>query len=98
MLLTPELPQLFQGQEMGLRAPWRFFCDHDPELSALVREGRAAFLRQFARLATHETQAALPDPTTRATFDACILDAPPLDNTCLNKPCDLIVLRKKLPL
>jgi len=98
LLLSPEIPMLFQGQEMGSRAPWRFFCDHDPELSALVREGRAAFLRQFARLATHETQAALPDPTTRATFDACILDEPPLDNPWLRLHRDLIALRKQLPL
>ncbi len=98
LLLSPELPMLFQGQELGSRARWTFFCDHDPELSKLVRQGRADFLRQFARLATHEAQAALPDPTARATFDACILDdalrTP--DNPWVRLHRDLIALRKQL--
>jgi maltooligosyltrehalose trehalohydrolase len=98
LLLSPEIPMLFQGQETGSRAPWRFFCDHDPELSKLVREGRAAFLRQFARLATTEAQAALPDPTTVATFNACVLDERERhhDNPWVRLHHDLIVLRRTI--
>ena len=57
---------LFQGQETGSTRPWRYFVDHDPALDQLVRDGRAEFLAQFARLATPEAQAALPDPGDRA--------------------------------
>ena len=99
LLLAPEIPMLFQGQETGTHRPWRFFCDHDPELGRLVREGRASFLRQFARLATPEVQARLPDPTAVPTFEDCILDpaerAP--DNPWVRLHRDLIALRRGLP-
>jgi len=99
LLLGPEIPMLFQGQETGTRRPWRFFCDHDPELGKLVREGRAAFLRQFARLATPEVQARLPDPTAQATFEACILDPAERtpDNPWVRLHRDLIAVRRQLP-
>jgi len=99
LLLSPEIPMLFQGQETGARTPWRFFCDHEPELNKLVREGRGAFLRQFARLATSEIQAALPDPTAGATFQDCILDPAErtLDNPWVRLHRDLLALRRRLP-
>jgi maltooligosyltrehalose trehalohydrolase len=96
LLLGPQIPMLFQGQETGTRTPWRFFCDHDPELNKRVREGRAGFLHQFARLATPEARAALPDPTAAATFEACILDPAERtpDNPWVRLHRDLIALRK----
>jgi len=99
LLLSPEIPMLFQGQETGARAPWRFFADHDPELNKLVREGRAAFLGQFARLATSESRAALPDPTAKATFEACILDERErsFDNPWVKLHRDLLQLRRTMP-
>ena len=74
LLLAPELPMLFQGQEHGSTKPWHYFIDHDRELAEVVRAGRAHFLSQFARLATAEAQAALPDPAANATFAECVLD------------------------
>jgi maltooligosyltrehalose trehalohydrolase len=74
LLLSPQLPMLFQGQETGTTRPWQFFVDHDAELNHLVRAGRAEFLTQFARLASSEVRAALPDPGARETFAACVLD------------------------
>src|SRR6185503_11383469 len=72
------------------------FVDHDDELSKLVRHGRARFLTQFARLATPEAQAALPDPSARATFDDCILDARErdFDAPMVQLHRDLIALRR----
>jgi maltooligosyltrehalose trehalohydrolase len=52
-----------------------YFCGHRGELADGVRRGRARFVAQFARLASAEAQAALPDPCARRTFDACVLDA-----------------------
>src|SRR6185503_16292520 len=57
LLLGPQIPMLFQGQETGSTRPFRFFVDHDDELNRLVRHGGADFLKQFARLATPEVQA-----------------------------------------
>jgi maltooligosyltrehalose trehalohydrolase len=77
LLLSPSVPMLFQGQETGSRRPWQFFCDHEADLAPAVRRGRAAFMRQFERLATAEAQAWLAehaDPGARASFTACILD------------------------
>jgi maltooligosyltrehalose trehalohydrolase len=74
LLLSPELPMLFQGQEHAARQPWQFFADHAADLHEPIRTGRAKFMAQFAHLATAEAQAALPDPNARQTFEACRLD------------------------
>jgi maltooligosyltrehalose trehalohydrolase len=74
LLLSPELPLLFQGQEMASSRPWRYFADHDGDLARDVARGRAAFLSQFASLRTAESQAALVDPTDRRAVRECVLD------------------------
>ena len=50
LLLGPQTPMLFQGQEFATSSPFLFFADHNPELSQLVRKGRAEFLAQFRSL------------------------------------------------
>jgi maltooligosyltrehalose trehalohydrolase len=50
LLLGPQTPMLFQGQEFAASSPFLFFADHTAELIELVRDGRAQFLRQFASL------------------------------------------------
>ena len=97
LLLGPELPLLFQGQETGTAKPWRFFVDHDPELDRLVREGRAGFLSQFARLGTREAQAVLPDPGAARTFEECVLDHADRDGPIARLHRDLIRLRREHP-
>ena len=47
LLLQPQTPMLFQGQEFGARSPFLYFADHKPELAKLVRDGRLEFLAQF---------------------------------------------------
>jgi maltooligosyltrehalose trehalohydrolase len=94
LLLGPQIPMLFQGQETGSRRRWLFFIDHEPGLAELVREGRASFLAQFARLGSHEAQAALPDPVARGTFEACILDEVH-ESPWLALHRDLIALRRR---
>jgi maltooligosyltrehalose trehalohydrolase len=74
LLLAPSTPMLFQGQEFGSSAPFLYFADYDGELRRTVREGRAAFLAQFASIATPEIMALLPDPTDLNTFESCKLD------------------------
>jgi maltooligosyltrehalose trehalohydrolase len=74
LLLGPATPMMFQGQEFGATAPFYFFADHEPELAALVKKGRADFLAQFRALATGAARARLPDPAARATYEACKLE------------------------
>ena len=74
LLLAPQNPLLFQGQEFAASAPFLFFADHKPELADAVRSGRAEFLSQFASIATPGAQAQLADPGNPRTFEVCKLD------------------------
>ena len=63
--LAPFTPMLFQGEEYGERAPFRFFSDHiDPEIATATREGRR---REFAAFAAFGEE--IPDPQDPATFE-----------------------------
>ncbi|HSE93919.1 MAG TPA: malto-oligosyltrehalose trehalohydrolase [Methylomirabilota bacterium] len=74
LLLAPQTPLLFQGQEFCASAPWLFFADHAPGLARAVSRGRDQFLAQFPSLGTAETRAGLPEPGDPATFERCKLD------------------------
>jgi len=45
LLLAPQIPMLFMGEELGSRTPFLYFTDHKEELAQAVREGRK---REFA--------------------------------------------------
>jgi maltooligosyltrehalose trehalohydrolase len=74
LLLLPQTPMLFQGQEFAASSPFLYFADHNPELAKLVWHGRSEFLGQFAHIAVPETLARLADPSAEATFTRCKLD------------------------
>src|SRR5258708_3402279 len=74
LLLLPQTPLLFQGQEFGASNPFLFFADHTPELAKLVRAGRARELSQFPSIATAEMTAQLAPPDDPATLERCKLD------------------------
>ena len=74
LLLGPNLPMLFQGQEFGTACRFNYFADHRGELATSVREGRSEFLSQFPGLATCEMQERLPSPSDPATFEASKLE------------------------
>ncbi|RIK80090.1 MAG: malto-oligosyltrehalose trehalohydrolase, partial [Planctomycetota bacterium] len=74
LLLGPQTPMLFMGQEFGASAPFNYFADHDVELAQLVREGRWGYIRRFPRTATWGEKGELADPSARETFEASKLD------------------------
>jgi maltooligosyltrehalose trehalohydrolase len=74
LLLAPGTPMLFQGQEFGASAPFRFFSDHEPELSKLVAKGRAEFMSQFRSFGSGEVSVTLRDPGDPNAFSECKLD------------------------
>jgi maltooligosyltrehalose trehalohydrolase len=74
LLLGPQTPMLFQGQEFGASAPFLYFADHKPELAERVRKGRKEFLGQFPAFALPESEALLPHPAAEETFLRCKLD------------------------
>ncbi len=70
MLLSPQIPMLFMGDEWGSRRPFPYFCDFEDELGVAVREGRRT---ELSKLPGFEGDNAL-DPTSEATFRSAILD------------------------
>jgi maltooligosyltrehalose trehalohydrolase len=74
LLLAPETPLLFMGQEFAASVPWVFFADHKPDLAKVVLEGRKEFLSQFPSYASPEAQQTVPDPAAESTFNMCKLD------------------------
>jgi len=75
MLLAPETPMLFMGQEFGSSHPFLYFADHDNKtLAQNVYKGRKAFLAQFPSYSSLEAQDAVPDPGFPATFERSKLD------------------------
>jgi maltooligosyltrehalose trehalohydrolase len=74
LLLAPNTPMLFQGQEFGASSPFHYFADYNPELRKLVQEGRLKSLSQFPELAQPDMQAIQPEPGDRSTFERCKLN------------------------
>jgi malto-oligosyltrehalose trehalohydrolase len=67
LLLMPQIPMLFMGEEINSLAPFYFFADYEGELAEAVRRGRRA---EFARFKAFADLADLvPDPTALATFN-----------------------------
>jgi maltooligosyltrehalose trehalohydrolase len=74
LLLAPQIPLLFMGEEWGSTTPFLFFCDFEPGLGALVREGRRREFARFAEFADEAARERIPDPTDPASFAASKLD------------------------
>jgi len=73
LLLTPEVPMLFMGEEFAASTPFLFFCDFGPELAQSVASGRRQEFKHFAAFADEAAIARIPDPNALATFEACKL-------------------------
>jgi maltooligosyltrehalose trehalohydrolase len=74
LLLAPQTPLLFMGQEFAATRRFMFFADHNPELRPLVHTGRREFVGQFKAYADPAVQALVPDPAYEETFLASKLD------------------------
>ncbi len=68
LLLGPQIPLLFVGDETGSEAPFLFFTDFHDELADAVREGRRKEFAKFAAFADPEARKAIPDPNAHATY------------------------------
>jgi maltooligosyltrehalose trehalohydrolase len=70
LILSPQIPMLFMGEEWSASAPFQFFVDfsEDAQLSKAVREGRRREFRHFKAFADEEAAARIPDPTDEKTF------------------------------
>jgi maltooligosyltrehalose trehalohydrolase len=96
VILSPNIPMLFMGEEYGERAPFPYFVDHsDPALIDAVRAGRAHEFKDIA------SASELFDPSDPATFDAARLDhsllAEPDHRELFDHFRELITLRRSTP-
>lgn len=99
LLLAPQTPMLFQGQEFAATNPFHYFADHKEELAKKVNKGRLEFFKQFPSIMTPEIRSALPKPTDNLTFLKCKLD---FNERATNEAyyllhSDLLALRKNDP-
>lgn len=81
LLLAPEIPLLFMGEEFAASTPFPFFCDFEPGLRAAISQGRRREFAKFKRYADPAAQAAIPDPNRLETFLSARLDW-----NCLRRP------------
>ncbi|MDB5295704.1 MAG: treZ, partial [Phycisphaerales bacterium] len=101
LLLMPQTPMLFQGQEWAAGSTFHYFADHNPELNKLIKDGRTKELSQFPSVATPEMVACLIDPGAEDTFRRSKLDhaekTKPFHAQALALHTDLLKLRREDP-
>jgi maltooligosyltrehalose trehalohydrolase len=98
LLLSPQTPMLFQGEEFASTSPFPFFAGHDGDLAKAVYRGRTQFLGQFPGVKATGT-ASVPDPADPATMRSSVIDWSERDTNApwLRLFRDLIALRKSDP-
>jgi maltooligosyltrehalose trehalohydrolase len=73
LLLAPETPLLFMGEEWAASTPFLYFTDHHRELGRLVTEGRRREFERFPAFKDPGARRTIPDPQEEATFEASCL-------------------------
>jgi maltooligosyltrehalose trehalohydrolase len=68
LLLSPQIPLLFAGEEDGSDSPFLFFTDFHDALAEVVREGRRKEFAGIGAFADPERRAQIPDPNAHETF------------------------------
>jgi maltooligosyltrehalose trehalohydrolase len=69
LLLSPQIPLLFMGEEFGARQPFLYFTSHlSKALADAVREGRRQEFARFAAFSDPAVRAQIPDPNAEQTF------------------------------
>src|SRR5207253_3927318 len=74
VLLSPQIPLLFMGEEWASLRPFAFFCDFEPGLADSVRDGRRREFAQFPEFRDQPVPEQIPDPAAPSTFAMSRLD------------------------
>ncbi len=96
LLLSPQIPLIFMGDEAGSDTPFLFFTDFHDELADAVREGRRKEFAKFAAFADESARAAIPDPNALATFSASVPRDGPDAGRWRTLYSDLLALRHRV--
>jgi maltooligosyltrehalose trehalohydrolase len=99
LILSPQTPLLFQGQEFAASSPFYYFANHRLEIAKQVYQGRIDFFKQFPSIRTPDIRASLPNPMDEKTFIKSKLDLTERETnkTWFQLHKDLIALRKNDP-
>ncbi len=76
LLLSPQIPMIFMGDEWGATTPFQFFVNFetDPALEEAIRVGRAKEFEKFSSFKGEDGKSTVPDPTAIETFQRSKLD------------------------
>jgi maltooligosyltrehalose trehalohydrolase len=72
LLMTPQIPMIFMGEEWGETNPFLFFTDHHGELADAVRDGRRKEFSHFEAFTDPLKRERIPDPNIRETFESSV--------------------------
>ena len=101
LLLAPETPMLFMGQEWAASTPWHYFTDHANDLGDAIRAGRAREFQLYDDFRDPAKLATIPDPQAESTFQRGILNwaerAGPTHAATLNLYRSLLKFRRTDP-
>jgi maltooligosyltrehalose trehalohydrolase len=76
LLLCPQIPMLFMGEEVGATQPFLYFTSHvAPGLSEAVREGRRTEFASFPAFADEALRALIPDPSDLSSYSNSVVPA-----------------------
>jgi malto-oligosyltrehalose trehalohydrolase len=99
VLLSPQIPLLFMGEEWASAQPFLFFCDFEPRLADAVCEGRRREFSQYPEFRDAAARDRIPDPTLPSTFERSKLDwngsADPADAVWLARYHRLLEIRRR---
>jgi malto-oligosyltrehalose trehalohydrolase len=74
LLLAPQPPLLFMGEEFAAATPFLYFCDYKGDLAAAVTNGRRNEFARFAKFGSEEVRESIPDPNDEGAFRRSKLD------------------------
>lgn len=90
LLLSPQIPLLFMGEEWASKRPFLFFCDFSGELAEAVCRGRRREFARFPAFLDPARQALIPDPNACETFTRSRLDWRELERPESGRHLDLV--------
>jgi 1,4-alpha-glucan branching enzyme len=74
LVLSPQIPLFFQGDDHLATRPFRFFADYEGEIRAAIWKHRIVEAENFGGLRDGIGPAYLPDPCAPESFSDCKLD------------------------
>ncbi|MBF0136964.1 MAG: DUF3459 domain-containing protein [Magnetococcales bacterium] len=80
LLLAPQIPMLFMGQEWGCSQPFPFFCDLHADLHPSIVEGRQREFRHYYRFHNLKELPPLPHPGYPQTMAMARMDWRAINN------------------